>query len=320
MSEADPDFRPFSLTDEGWAVILQSIEYGRCTPFLGAGACVPVLPTGAELARAWAEEHKFPLGEISDLTRVAEFLAVTHGPMFPKRKITGLLNKASIPDSIFEKDDEPHGLLAQLPLPVYVTTNYDDLMVRALRLKGKRPHRELCRWNNKAQALSETSVFADPSFEPTKDDPVVYHLHGHSELPDSLVLTEDDYIDFLIRFGEDQNLLPPRIKEAFSTSAVLFLGYRLADMNFRVLFRALSRFLEEGSAEVHLSVQLAPLSQEMKPEDRSRALAYLTKYYDRLNIRVYWGTCQQFAKELRQKLKDSATPSSSTPGGPAGAR
>jgi hypothetical protein len=320
MSEADPDFRPFSLTHEGWAVILQSIEYGRCTPFLGAGACFPVLPTGTDLAKAWAAEHKFPLGESSDLTRVAEFLAVTHGPMFPKRKITGLLNKTAIPDSIFDSEEEPHGLLAQLPLPVYVTTNYDDLMTRALRLRGKRPHRELCRWNNKTQALSETSVFADPRFEPTKDDPVVYHLHGHAELPDSLVLTEDDYIDFLIRFGEDQNLLPPRIKEAFSTSSVLFLGYRLADMNFRVLFRALSRFLEEGSAEVHLSVQLAPLSQELKAEDRSRALAYLTKYFDRLNIRVYWGTCQQFAKELRQKLKDAAAPTGSAPAGPSGAR
>lgn len=323
MSEANPELRPFSLTDEGWAVILQAIEYGRCTPFLGAGACADHLPSGTRLAKTWAAKYKFPLGESADLTRVAEYLAVTRGAMFPKREIKRLIQQTKISDSIFDSEEEPHSFLADLPLPVYVTTNYDDLIMRALLKKGKKPHRELCRWNKKTQQLSDKSVFADPTFEPTKDNPVVFHLHGHSELEDSLVLTEDDYIDFLIRFGEDQDLLPPRIKEAFSTTSVLFLGYRLADMNFRVLFRAVSRFLaQDSNEEIHLSVQLAPSTEDLKPderdlklEDREKALAYLNKYYEKLNIRVYWGTCQEFVKELRQRLRDSGTPPASTPSG-----
>ena len=38
-------------------------------------------------------------------------------------------------------------MLARLPLPVYITTNYDEFMVQALSGQHKDPKRELCQWN-----------------------------------------------------------------------------------------------------------------------------------------------------------------------------
>ena len=38
-------------------------------------------------------------------------------------------------------------------------------------------------------------------FVPTPANPLVYHLHGHLEMPQSLVLTEDDYLEFLVRIS-----------------------------------------------------------------------------------------------------------------------
>ena len=32
----------------------------------------------------------------------------------------------------FRAPSEPHAVLADLPLPIYMTTNYDDFMVKAL--------------------------------------------------------------------------------------------------------------------------------------------------------------------------------------------
>jgi hypothetical protein len=42
----------------------------------------------------------------------------------------------------FENLDKPH-CVADLDLPIYITTNYDDFMLKALEAVGKHPIREL---------------------------------------------------------------------------------------------------------------------------------------------------------------------------------
>ena len=105
--------------EQDWKDILLPIKYGKCTPFLGAGACFGVLPLGSEIAQEWAEDHGFPLEDHRDLARVAQFVAVKRGSMRPKYEIREWFEKAAPPD--FSESDEPHGLLADLPLPVYIT-------------------------------------------------------------------------------------------------------------------------------------------------------------------------------------------------------
>ena len=94
-----------------------------------------------------------------DLIRVAQFVAVTKDDMIPKeeicKKIKELLKEVT--PKYFETPDELHGVLADLPLPVYITTNYDDLMVRALKSRGKTPVQEICRWN-KEHHETQTNV------------------------------------------------------------------------------------------------------------------------------------------------------------------
>jgi len=45
-------------------------------------------------------------------------------------------------------------------------------------------------------------------------NPVVFHFHGSYEIPESLVLTEDDYFDFLVNISRDEDLIPARIQQA----------------------------------------------------------------------------------------------------------
>lgn len=178
--------------------------------------------------------------------------------MFPKEEILSRwFSAVTSPD--FNAPDEPHSVLADLPLPVYLTTNYDDFMCRALRNRGKEPGRELCRWNKFVRDLP--SVF-DTGFTPTPASPIVFHLHGHNEVPESLVLSGDDYLDFLVNMSRDQGLLPPRIQEAISGSSLLFIGYSLQDWSFRVLFRGLVMAYEKTLRRVNVSVQLLPVSAE----------------------------------------------------------
>jgi len=71
-----------------------------------------------------------------------------------------------------------------------------------------------------AQAGWPTSVFdRDRTYRPTEAKPLIYHLFGHHRRPRSLVLTEDDYFDFLIGVTRDKDLVPVGVRRAFADSS-----------------------------------------------------------------------------------------------------
>ena len=296
---------PNRLKESDWKLLLRRIKAGKCTPFLGAGACFGALPLGSEIAQSWAQEHGYPLEDCHDLARVAQFLAVQlDDSMAPKEMILEQFKNAKPPEfnpPNFEDPDEPHSVLADLPLPVYMTTNYDDFMVQALESRHKDPKRKLCCWNKyvKDQLKDQPSIFEfEAGFDPTPANPVVFHLHGHNKVPESLVLTEDDYLDFLVNISRDQNLLPPRIQRALTGASLLFIGYRLADWSFRVLFRGLVSSMEASLRRISVTVQLPPASTEVQK--------YMDKYFNRIDVRVYWGTAREFSAELRKRWNESS--------------
>lgn len=297
---------PDTLSQDDWRVLLTRIDGGLCTPFLGAGACHGVIPLGSQIARDWADEHGYPLQDApTDLVRVAQYLAVRFDAMFPKDEILKRLKNVAAPD--FDDDCEPHRVLAELPLPIYITTNYDSFMVQALKKTGKKPRRELCRWNKriKARLRKKPSVFElETAPEIDEDNPVVFHLHGHTGVRESLVVTEDDYLDFLVSISREPDLIPPRIEEAFTGTSLLFLGYRLADWDFRVLFRSLVGYLERSLASAHVSVQLLPVGDAISQAEKDKIQEHFDQYFRRIDVRVYWGTCREFVSDLKKRWEE----------------
>src|SRR5262245_11782800 len=120
---------PNGLTDADWEILLQRIHDRECTPFVGAGACAATLPMASEIAGEWADVYGYPLPDRTNLARVAQYLAVEHDSMFPKQLLRRTLQEVAPPD--FRAPEEPHGVLADLDLPIYITTNYDGLMLDA---------------------------------------------------------------------------------------------------------------------------------------------------------------------------------------------
>lgn len=294
MSDASPK----GLSEKDWRLLLHRIQQGRCTPFIGAGACYGVLPLGKEIAQQWAVTYGYPLQDAGDLPRVAQYLAIENDPMFPKEEVLQAFIEPAKPPN-FAEPDEPHAVLADLPLPIYMTTNYDDFMMRALQSRGKVPRRDLCVWNKYIEGY--TSAFdADSNFEPGPQSPVVFHLHGHSEVPESLVLAEGDYLDFLVNMLSKQRQLPTRIQRALGATSLLFIGYSLRDWSFRVVFRGILQSISSSLRRISVTVQVPPV--EDVPEGvQQQAKAYLKSYYGGMDIRVYWGSAQAFASELRQR-------------------
>jgi hypothetical protein len=295
------------LTPIQWKVLADSVRKGECTPLLGAGACTPTLPTGSQLARELAAEYRYPLSDPEDLARVAQFLALSSGDVkFPKQEILERIRKCGYPAF---SGDEPHYTLASLPLPLYLTTNYDDFMVRALATLGKDYRREYCRW--RPDLITQPTVWqAEPGYKPTATTPLVYHLHGCDVLPESLVTTEDDYLEFIYNIAKSGSMtktvdrsweiFPPSVMRAISTTCLVFLGYRLADWNFRVIFRWLVLSLHKMQTRLKVAVQLVPGED---PQLQRAGQDYLNRYFkDMFDVVVFWGTAQDFVAELRRQV------------------
>ena len=105
------------------------------------------LPLGSVLARQWARDYEYPLEGADDLIKVSQIdraalrpgipeggdrAAVPQAPRHaapPAQDVPEVFRGLKPPD--FRELDEPHGVLARLPLPVYMTTNYDDFMSSA---------------------------------------------------------------------------------------------------------------------------------------------------------------------------------------------
>jgi len=80
---------------------------------------------------------------------------------------------------------------------------------------------------------------------------------------------------------------------------LLFIGYRLRDVNFRVIYRGLVQKLDGSRRRLSITVQVTP--PDDCAGDSKAAEAYLERYFMNLKVGVFWGTAAEFAKELRDR-------------------
>jgi hypothetical protein len=291
------------MTKSDWDLLLGQIEGGTCTPFLGAGASVPYIETGEPVARHLGRDQRVPAWDAGNLPRVAQYLALNldgqlSDPSIPKQKMIDYLKTRPSPDC--DDPDGVYSILASLPLPIYLTTNYDGFLTAALRHQRRNPRRVYCCWNKRLEARQQLEARRQGSaedYEPSVANPLVYHMHGHEAVVDSLVITEDDYLDFMVNISQRSSLIPPVVLDAMTDNTLLFLGYSLNDWNFRVLFRALQNFTENSTRGGHVTVQLKPGSGE----DGERAVRFFERYFQKQSIVVFWGDVKDFLMELRSE-------------------
>jgi SIR2-like protein len=284
-----------------WEVLLRRIKDGRCTPFLGAGVYCEGPSLRTAVARKWSTQYNYPFDDAADLARVARFLTVEYGDaeIASSKYIEEL---AAVPPPNFDDPKDPYTILAKLPLPIYVTTNYDDLMEKALMKQQRDVKRDLCKW---IKSLDEPSPLVEQSFQPNVPNPIVFHLYGYTQNQQSMVLSEDDYFQFLINVSNDPELVPKRIQQAITGTSLILLGYSLEDWDFRILFHFLAGYLKKSTSKTHVAVQLSPSSTDANL--KQRAQAFFDKYFESKSpdIRVSWDTTQEFVLKLSENWQKS---------------
>jgi hypothetical protein len=298
------------LRDDVWDVLLTAIENKKCTPFVGAGVSSEWIRLD-DICRRWVKDLKYPLDDSDDLSKVAQFIAIMKDALAPNRMLSAEIQKIILPD--FKPDEfrgKPPVVLADLNLPLYITTNYDQVLEAALKSRARAPITEFCRWNDALKELARLAIISSIFNKRKKvylkeEAPIVYHLHGVVDLPQSMVLTERDYMEFVIHMNRDEpqsDLIPPIISQQLSINTLLFIGYRLEDLDFRVIFQSvidISRTFR-GQEEKRIAVQLPSGFSEEKKE---QAQEYLERYTQNMfKVDVYWGDALDFVAELRERL------------------
>jgi hypothetical protein len=289
------------MQDTDWEVLMKRIKDGRCTPFLGAGVYSEGPSLRSSVAKKWAAKYHYPFRDDDDVARVARFLNVEYGDAeYASGQYIDELSKLKLPN--FDDANEPYNILAKLPLPIYVTTNYDDMMEQALMKNKRDVKRDLCKW---VKGLEDTSPLAEQGFQPNVANPSVFHLYGYTQTQQSMVMSEDDYFQFLINVSKDPELIPKRIQQAITGTSLMLLGYSLEDWDFRILFHFLAGYLKNSTSRTHVAVQLSPTATDTDIKLRSQA--FFDKYFESKSpdIRVSWETTQNFVAMIRDSWQKS---------------
>jgi SIR2-like protein len=299
-------------TDLAWQNLLYDIDDKKCIPFIGPGASAKWIQLD-EIAKDWAVkgQYPYPQEDSLQLPQVAQFLAIQEGDeSIPKKMLSRLLRVKPPNFSLPEHENTVYSVLADLHLPIYITTNYDHLMEDALRSKGKAPVSDYCVWKEPKEKSTE-SYISDTHFDkdvsqnerPSSAKPLVFHLLGDIDNPTSMVLTQRDYINFAIYLSKmgDRYTLPHSIRQTLSNSTLLFIGYRLEDLSFLIVFEGFIKLMSSlDSKSIAVQVQMSP---KIDPEKQKDIRKYLDKFTDScFKIRIYWDDQHEFLQQLRSRV------------------
>ena len=293
-----------------------------------------------QLTEEWANFIGYPMPDIHNLARVAQYFLVEQKDNLSARakyleflktflltitqddedykdlaskllmqvqeqhfsEIARLLDYPRFPEGV----EDPLRLLARLPLPIYITTSYYDFLERALEAENKKPRTQVCFWSG-ARSSARTEHWYDPDYEPIPQEPIVYHLYGLEDYPQTLVLSEDDFINFLVSVVEDtdtQNpIVPLKLRGKLAEQTLLLLGYQLRDWDFRVLFRFIAKFRKEDlSPPRGMIIQLK--RDKKRTGNLEKSLQYLNRYFDKRQFDVEWSEAESFVQELWAKWNE----------------
>jgi len=315
----------FSATGVRVAGFVNAVKRGHCAAVLGPGLAEPVLGSRQALAQKWIERWLLPITEpdVASLTTVGQFVQANASRYTAQEELASYLITERAQDERYSDADrerfrakpdeliedvgrrareadleEAHAVVTDLGLPVYITTSWTGLLTDALKAAGRDPQVCFFDWNNQLGPQP-------PVHEPSAEQPLVYHLFGRLDRPETMVLTEDDCFQWLAAWAaQRQEALPGALYEVLIRRSLMFIGYRLEDWDFRVLFQGLRNFKGNDlfRQRTHVGVQVDPTAPGVQPE---AAQDYLNQYFQEGGVTIYWGTTKEFLSDLSKRIHEA---------------
>ncbi|WP_066391041.1 SIR2 family protein [Neobacillus mesonae] len=215
------DFTMGNLTD-----LIKKKE--SIVPFIGSGVSIPLdLPS-------WGSMIKDLKDEMEEMFRPAFLRYIDSGNYLKaltylqenslldkdqiKEKIYGEFDK--IPKDILYKEDSNYPDLYNLKPPFYITTNYDNFLtdyISKIESNVTVPYT----WKD---IINTQNLILENKKR-------VFHIHGHIQKQDTMIVTDEDYIDLY-----NQTNLKDKLLGIMGSNYLLFIGFSFNDEFFKKLY------------------------------------------------------------------------------------
>lgn len=229
------------------SLIREAINDDRLVVFAGAGVSKD---SGIPLWGELIDEVKKYLNEStyeSDALKIAQMLYNEKGEKEYNEILKKLIYKS------FQRYNELHEVIFDLKPQHIITTNYDNCFEEVINVKG----------------LPYSIVSKDIDLPYAKFKNLLIKYHGDFE-NHNIVFKEDDYLNF----NKDHTLKEIFVKSLFSNKIILFIGYRVADVNLKILIKDIQYILKKH----HQRAYLLNHNEEISESE--------IKYYENLGVNI----------------------------------
>lgn len=295
------------LKDRDWQVLLRSIQRGHCILLLGPGAAIdPNDPQGdplpvrlaLKLAAELREENKGDeLVAPSDLAHVAQIYARAM-----RKKRPGLeLAVEDFYTPYREKTTPLHLDLAALPFALCISTTPERFLLNAFaETPDKKPIYDFYHFQPDP-SHARARMLTEPPEKNPENRPLVYDLYGSLDEPDSLVLSENDLLDFLVNVIREPLGLNLYVTKRFGDplTSFVFIGFGFRHWYLRILLHVLKAPSERRGP----SMALEDGSFFNLPDHLKTALFFQSGHL----IYFHQLPWQDFARELRERFEQQVS-------------
>lgn len=278
------------LSDDDWESLYSTVAQGQCTLMLGPGtvtgrfegqqmpAHVAFATFATQRLAALPNPPRLDLLDPNKPGAVAQVALAREDPLTIGRWIKDFYE-------VFDVDRDVLDDLAALPFPLVVNTSPGISVHQAFA--DAKPG--TCKESYDIHS-TQPKMMAEPSV----GAPVIYHLYGIADRPQSMILSDSDQLDFVVAVAKNNPPLPKNLTSQMHDvdRTLLFLGFDLADWQFRILLHVLAR-------DVSRRYKSFAFELDADPVDPATRDFYLNSH----KIHFFSGEIPRFAKELRARVE-----------------
>jgi hypothetical protein len=201
-----------SFIKESKKIIRKAMNNNKLVIFVGAGVSANSgLPSWKDLVNEFRKGIGLKENELSDddYLKIPQYYYNLRKEKEYYELINEVFNVNAVPNIL-------HDLIFQFNPTTIITTNYDELIEERAEEKG----------------LFYDVVSRDKDLPYTQNDKMIIKMHGDLKY-NNIVLKEEDYLSYSSNF----KLIENYIKSLLSSNVVLFIGYRINDINMKIIFQ-----------------------------------------------------------------------------------
>jgi SIR2-like domain len=290
-------YMPSSMeTNNLWDDLIFAIRRQECILAIGSGISTGKDERGEErpLAEIFAEhladlmerDNKTPESDRHNLLQMSGEFLHARGKIPLQREAMSFYERFPTPNAIQNQ-------LAALPFHLILSAAPDTLMMKALERNNKLPTLNYY----KPPGIDRTTAYRN-IVKPTVSHPLIFNMLGVWTEPDSVVLTENNQLEFLEDIIRNSEAIPNSLLEICGAekSTFIFTGFDFERWQLRLLLRVLK--LDGAEKIAHWAVQ--------KPETLKKDTVLFFKY--QYGVHFLDMNTAQFVEELARRYASTAAP------------